>query len=1291
MGRIHFRDRNVFWIILLLILTGSLWAQDTPATPVVENSAVDPVVQRHIEDWAIQQHGLPDDWTHHYVIFSNPGTEQQALNSGNYELWLNVVNDPRFTLQQIKRSGGAKALDGMDVTIASTPSAEVAGVKQPDQGPGFVWRMPPIRLRKNALKKDWNVSIGGVAASGTGTVTTNNASTSSTVTVDGQTLTGSAPTAASGSGIFTGTPGAGQGVTITNGSNVLTLTTNGTASSVVGTVSGTTQTTTIAPTITITNSAGVNPNTLTLTPSATGATATGTFSSTGPTAGQTITIKNGSNTLVLTAKTGTYGTGTVSVANSIGAANGDVGTVGSIQYVFEESTTAFTNPYQSGPQFYCPNTTTPCVWWGTTSINTAQAIVAAVTNNQTACPSPVEELNNSYSIWTETCYAYITAANPSVTATYTTSGTTGTVTLTNITGSDIPFSWYSNSSQNAWTLVPNTGWILAYAAGTNACTGATAGTFAVNATPSIVASNLAAAINACYSSYSAVGVTATVSGNVVTIASTTQGSPASSLTLSETASNFVWSAVTTGSSGTNGCTSATTGTFISGGTLAAEAANIAAAINSCNSSYPAVGATASYTSGATFTLSGAAAGPYLAIGATNNTGLFSWGTVTAGSAGSNACTSSTAGTFAANSSAVTLATNLTAAITACPTAAGVTAIASGPVVTLTARTAGTGGNNIALGSSTSNFTWSGSTMSGGTDGVTSGTNFAYWSVNAAASQAQVAANIASAINLNTTLQAVVSATSNGSVVTVTADAPGTAGNSYGTTAANWGTPAGFAWGGTTLTGGKAGATVQPNMYPAKYSFNSTTASCSDFVVYPMGTAGATGAASIVAFTNLYTAGCSGTVPSAYWGYNTGGMVTTSPVLSVDGTQVAYIQVSGTTASLVLLKWAANNGTPTLPVTLTSVGATSYRGCTAPCMVTLAFSGNYNDTFSAPFYFYNGDTVYVGDDSGYLHKFTGVFASTPTEVGSPWPVRLSTTNKLSSPVYDIGSGYVIVGDFGGVLHSVTASSGAVHGTASTGGDVIADGTLVDSSAGKLYAFVTTLGGNNSVYQLPTNFTTTTGNSVKSVGTGAAGYYLYSGTFDNVYYSSSTATGNLYVVGNTGATNGANLYQIPITSSVMGTPATAVTNLSVNGARPWPSPLIEFCNNGASACTASTSATTAGTDYIFFSVNRGAKTGCTTAAGNGCVLSYNVTTTTVTQSNTGLNVTTPSAGNGCWATGGIVIDNSVPTGTLAGASQTYFIGLGTNTAGGPTGTTQTSTNCPATTAGTMSATQASQVDP
>jgi hypothetical protein len=510
--------------------------------------------------------------------------------------------------------------------------------------------------------------------------------------------------------------------------------------------------------------------------------------------------------------------------------------------------------------------------------------------------------------------------------------------------------------------------------------------------------------------------------------------------------------------------------------------------------------------------------------------------------------------------------------------------------------------------------------------------------------------------------------------------------------------------------------------------------------------------------------------------------------------VAFIQVSGTTASLVLLKWAAAGGSVTSPTTLTSQSSgSSYRSCAAPCMYSVALSGSPNDTLSAPFYDYYDDVLYVGDDSGNLHQFSGVFNGSPGEnTTSPWPVHLGS-NKLSSPVYDSATagsfqgGYVFVGDMGGVFYSVGTGAGGttngqVHSTGSLG-DAIADGPLVDSSEGTEFVFVTTDGsskpysGGNGVFEFVSSFTAYGTPGVVSVGTGGTGYYLYAGDFDNVYYQSGNpAYGHLYVVGNTGTAGGATLYQVDIAySSMTGTVNAVATGLNTT-AHPWPSSLTEFCNNGASACAItsqrsvtgkvsttgpeitlssgtfsstdvgavvvgsdtscsgascipfgdtissvlnSTTAnlttapggavtsetlyirggeTTSGTDYVFFSVNSPASGLCKNSSGTaesgagwGCILSYNVTNpTAVAQSGgagAGLAVTVPGT-NGCWATGGLVIDNSVPSGTMSGASQIYFVNLNGAAAGGPAG--QTSSNCTAG-AAAGNATQASQASP
>src|SRR5208282_3916105 len=275
----------------------------------------------------------------------------------------------------------------------------------------------------------------------------------------------------------------------------------------------------------------------------------------------------------------------------------------------------------------------------------------------------------------------------------------------------------------------------------------------------------------------------------------------------------------------------------------------------------------------------------------------------------------------------------------------------------------------------------------------------------------------------------------------------------------------------------------------------------------------------------------------------------------------------------------------------------------------------------------------------------------------------------------------------------------HGTSSDLGDTIIDGALVDPTAKTVYAFVTRNSANdNAVYQFSTSFTTGTGNGAATgteTGTGGTvvGYYFYSGTFDNVYYESSSGTspsGNLYVIGGT-ATAGATLYQIPITNNAMAATANpAVTALSGHQ-YPWPSPLTEFCNAGAGACAlnAGGTATTTGTDYLFFSVYHSGKGGCTNSGGNGCILSYNISDPAgVGISGTGLNVTA-EANPGCWATSGIEIDNSS---TTTGASQIYFVNLNGNGAGGPTSGTYTSGNCGGNSvANTIQAVQASQASP
>ena len=460
-------------------------------------------------------------------------------------------------------------------------------------------------------------------------------------------------------------------------------------------------------------------------------------------------------------------------------------------------------------------------------------------------------------------------------------------------------------------------------------------------------------------------------------------------------------------------------------------------------------------------------------------------------------------------------------------------------------------------------------------------------------------------------------------------------------------------------------------FPAKYSFTTTTANCAnDYVAFSTGILGTASQATIAAYNHLYTA-CGGTVPTVAWQYNTAGDSFLSPVLSLDGAQVAYVQyvclsscgVSGSEvdeSSLVILKWKAN----TSLVTLSSTAPAAYRACAAPCMTALTYANGGFSGFSSPFYDYSSDTLYIGDDTGALHQFTGVFKGTPAEnTTSPWPATLSA-NALSQPVLDHVSGLIFVGDTGGFYYSLNPSSGAITGTSAQLDFVYGlwDAPLVDSSAQMTYVFAGNDGQTNcydeysgeygcsGVFSFPTNFT----NLANVESQVYVGYYpLFTGAFDNIYLTSSASspTGYLYVCGESDYDFVQTLNQIPVTANVMG--GQSVSSYYLGDGYPC-SAVTEFYNATAAA------------DYIFVSVE-GAYQGCT--QDTGCVFGFNVTSGAVPTGPTG---GAAEAGG----TSAIVIDNK---GTASGASQIYFTTLsntGTCATSGGTGlcAVQTSQSAP-----------------
>jgi hypothetical protein len=491
-----------------------------------------------------------------------------------------------------------------------------------------------------------------------------------------------------------------------------------------------------------------------------------------------------------------------------------------------------------------------------------------------------------------------------------------------------------------------------------------------------------------------------------------------------------------------------------------------------------------------------------------------------------------------------------------------------------------------------------------------------------------------------------------------------------------------------------GFTMGIGNYPAKYVFNVNQApSCTnDYVVFTTSQGAGT---DIYAVNHLYvnsggTGLCSGlTNPTVLWSYHVqsqGGVSNTSPVISFLGDQIAWVEGTGGTAALHLLKPYTGGGDGTIATPNTppaSATGAAYRSCTpsAPtgggatshaCLLNLAFANGKDDTGaggaitpSSPYYDYISDFALVGDDAGNLHEFTGVFIGTPAEVTTGgWPVTMTpvdTAPQLESPVYDETSGNAFLGNNSGRIFYVrlsntstgTCNAGSnggvppcVGSTTFTDGNTantkIALAPIVDSTTQRLFVFFSPAGGGPGAEVGQDDTTLSAANQVVvNVGSGTA-HRLGAGSLDNAYYSSDTGlgkgTGWLYVCGNGGTAgamaNFAILQRIAVTNGTLGAALDSTQFVASNASARCDS-ITEFYN------------ATSAVDYLFFAVEASGATG-TACVGNGCVYAVTVTNGTLTAP--------PAAGTGAvnasGGTSGIIVDNNSSS---TGAASIYFTWL------------------------------------
>ncbi len=433
--------------------------------------------------------------------------------------------------------------------------------------------------------------------------------------------------------------------------------------------------------------------------------------------------------------------------------------------------------------------------------------------------------------------------------------------------------------------------------------------------------------------------------------------------------------------------------------------------------------------------------------------------------------------------------------------------------------------------------------------------------------------------------------------------------------------------------------VAANMYPAKYGFDASTASCTaDYVVYGLAAIGNTGGqANLIAFNNLYSgtspAGFCGTAPSVMFAYNTttvtGGRISTSPVMSQDGTKIAFVESSPTLGEAIfhVVTWAANPSQGTI----TAAAA-------PPSMTSLVYSPTANSTTSSPWIDYATDSAYVGADNGKVYKIQPVFTGTPALVTTaPWPVTVTNNLRLTAPVLDSVNGFIMVGAANGNLYQIDIATGGLKSLAvgKTGqrNPGILGPPIVDVTNGVTYVVSSNDGTSGVLVEADTVKLTQLAKGRLGIASanGTTTVQLFQPALNNDYYNSTFGTAAIHSCGTGAATIEPWQYSFgftvvnnqPVMNNSSSFSARLLTSTTAR-CTGW----TEFFNPNISG----------GTDFFFF----GLTNNCVGAS--GCVAS--------TTGNTAATTAAVAGGPS-----GIVVDNFS---TVSQASSIYFTARGTNRA-------------------------------
>jgi hypothetical protein len=383
-------------------------------------------------------------------------------------------------------------------------------------------------------------------------------------------------------------------------------------------------------------------------------------------------------------------------------------------------------------------------------------------------------------------------------------------------------------------------------------------------------------------------------------------------------------------------------------------------------------------------------------------------------------------------------------------------------------------------------------------------------------------------------------------------------------------------------------------YPAKYSFDISSANCADVIYFTVDQAGTSSSPNVIAITNPYSTcpgNATGTTPTVKWALRMTSGTATSAVPGLDGTVLYVLESRAGSTILHAIKVnniTTNKGTYNFTTNVWSnlhtLSTSPIGTATSEQLFQLTFAGVVNNE-SSPYLDYNTGDLYFGDAAGKLHRVRNTSLATASEsFSNGFPVACGTA-QLTSPVLassaTVGN-QLVVSSANGFLYRINMSTFVLaraeqggSGTGTEGGltspviDITNDKIIVGSGR----AFLAPVKGVGA-YDL--NFAN--GDSQTSgiaLGAGASdGFAATTPAFDDLFWS--TNNGNAYVVGAPAGGGGTYLIKVPYngdfsaptgytalhhTGAAAGVQATSVTEFLTASSLPNPDFIFVGASGGS----------------------------------------------------------------------------------------------------------------------------------